>query len=166
MEMKLIKKDGTVIMKAYGVEELESDVKDDAINNLVYTSNPGEFYQWSRNDVIEHVQANEYLFTKEGEMIPIMKYMNGNEIIKRTLKIAGEEVEVQIEDKGVKRIKQITIDVELEGKTVKGTENCKVDIRYQIENLINKLGYARQVGDLRFVDLTDEYDELHKEGLN
>lgn len=164
--MKLIKKNGTVIMKAYGVEELESDVKDDAINNLVYTSNPGEFYQWSRNDVIEHIQANEYLFTKEGEMLPITKHYKMCNLVKTTLKIAGEEVEIEIEDVGVKRIKQITIDVELEGSDIQGVKELKKCLRQNIENKIAQFVYATQVGDLRFIDLTKEYNLAHKEDLN
>lgn len=157
--MKLIKKDGVVLLKAYDIEELEDDVKGEVLDEYLYQEGFNKFYGWSKNEIIEHIQANGYLFTKEGEMLPIMKYMYGNKVVKRTLKIAGEEIEIQIEDKGVKRVKQITIDVELKDDTMRGIESQKVALRYDIERLVGELEYITQVGDLKFYDLTDGYNE-------
>lgn len=53
-----------------------------------------EYFEHSENDIIHSIDINEYLFSEDGEMLPIMYHTKGNKVVKTVFTYGKKEYEV------------------------------------------------------------------------
>ena len=58
----------------------------------------GEYiYDYCKNEIIQEIEANKYLFDEYGELLPIKNYIKDNQIEKTTFKVSkNNEIEVEL----------------------------------------------------------------------
>ncbi|MFW6016175.1 MAG: hypothetical protein ACOCRK_07025 [bacterium] len=122
--MKKISTDN-IKLKGYEFDDLSKEIQDKVISEHINfwmevreynKKNPGNFekaidkaneiktpwftgsyiYDYCKEEIIEEIKINNYLFNKKGEILPIKHYTKDNKIIKSVLEIAGNEIKVNI----------------------------------------------------------------------
>ena len=96
--MKRIKKDNELLLKGYEIDELKDNIK----NRIVREHQ--EFliglldYIPSEEETEDNIKMNGFLFTETGHNIPITYHTTtqSSRTIKTTLRIAGQQIEVNI----------------------------------------------------------------------
>ena len=53
-------------------------------------------YDYCKKDVINEIKINNYLFDVEGNLLPVTYHTKGNKVVKTTMRIAGQELEVEL----------------------------------------------------------------------
>lgn len=106
--MKLIKKDQAVILKGYDIKELKKEIQQEIILNFrieVYDFQTAK--EWSDKRIIENITANDYLFTENGNLIPLL-YKEGQK----------EQAQLKLFNpfKSVNNDHKITVKIEGAGK--------------------------------------------------
>lgn len=66
------------------VEELEKDFLKDLLEDYRIMAKHQYEHEQSEEHVLELIEANDYLFDEEGDLLPITTYWNNNTIVKKT----------------------------------------------------------------------------------
>lgn len=53
-------------------------------------------YKYCKDEIIEEIKANKYLFDKKGNILPVTYHVENNEIVKTTMNIENNELEVEL----------------------------------------------------------------------
>ena len=96
--MKKIKKGNELLLKGYEIDELKNNIKNKLIREHQEFLTGLLDYIPSEKETEEDIKMNGYLFTEEGIHIPITYHTKSGKTIKTTLKIADQEIKVNIEE--------------------------------------------------------------------
>ena len=96
--MKKIKKGNELLLKGYEIDELKDNIKNEIVREHQEFLTGLLDYIPSEEETEENIKTNGFLFTETGHNIPITYHTTtqSSRAIKTTLKIAGQEIEVNI----------------------------------------------------------------------